>query len=120
MRHCRKPRRSRMILNVSIQTVNAASILIWHAQHATKTFAGVRYNSQAQFREFGTQLAMKEAKIEAMVEGIKPVLDFIDPELPILVGAAPSIVERCNVALSRFKEYARGAASSAAVHALAI
>ena len=57
-----------------------------------------------------------------MTDGIKPMLDLIDPQLPE-PDKPPQldvIVERCKSALENFEYYARGVACSAAGHALAV
>ena len=57
-----------------------------------------------------------------MTDGIKPVLDLIDPQLlePNRGPQSDVIVERCRSALENFKHYARGIACSATGHALAV
>ena len=57
-----------------------------------------------------------------MTDGIKPMLDLIDPQLPEPDRRPQSdvIVERCRSVLENFKHYARGVACSAASHALVI
>lgn len=39
-------------------------------------------NAQAQFHDFEARLEAKQNKINVIITGIKPVLDFVDPELP--------------------------------------
>jgi len=39
-------------------------------------------NSQAQFHDFALQLEASKETMKAMTDGIKPVLDLIDPQLP--------------------------------------
>ena len=85
-------------------------------------------NSQAQFRDLQARLKAKQDRIDAIVTGIKPVLDYIDPEplepqthaFRFRPPHFDTIVDRCKGALARFKEFTRGAASSAASHALAV
>lgn len=63
-----------------------------------------------------------------MVVGIKPMLDLINPEVlepeVYSFGDRPPrpdrIMERCGEAWTRFKEYTRSVAFSAAGHALAV
>ena len=45
-------------------------------------YAVHRINSHAQFRDFEARIEAKQARLNTVIEGIKPVLDFIDPELP--------------------------------------
>ena len=57
-----------------------------------------------------------------MTDGIKPMLDLIDPQLP-KPDRSPLldvIVERCKSALENFKYYACGITCSAAGHALVV
>ena len=60
--------------------------------------------------------------MKAMTDGIKPVLDLIDPQLPEPNRQSLSnvIMERCRSALGNFKHYARGIACSATGHALVV
>ena len=41
--------------------------------------AVIQTNSQAQFRDFVLQLEASEEMMKAMTDGIKPMLDLIDP-----------------------------------------
>ena len=43
--------------------------------------AVIRTNSQAQFHDFALRLEASKEMMKAMTEGIKPVLDLIDPQL---------------------------------------
>ena len=60
--------------------------------------------------------------MKAMTDGIKPVLDLIDPQLlePNRGPQSDVIVERCRSALENFKHYAHGITCSAVGHALAV
>ena len=57
-----------------------------------------------------------------MIDGIKPVLDLINPQLSEHDRRPKSdvIMERCRSALENFKHYARGIACSTTGHALAV
>lgn len=94
----------------------------------TLMFAVICTNSEAQFQDLQSRLKAKQDRIDAIVMGIKPVLDYIDPvpEAPQTSAfgyrppRADAIMERCKDALTHFKEFTRGAAISAAGHALAV
>ena len=68
------------------------------------------------------RLEASKETMKAMTNGIKPVLDLIDPQLPEPNRRLPSdvIMERCRSALENFKHYARGIACSIVGHALAV
>ena len=91
-------------------------------------YAVHRTNSQAQFWDFRARIEAKQTRLDVVIEGIKPVLDFIDPELPepqpCTFGDRPpnpnAIVDRCRRSLACFKEYTQGIACSAAGHALVV
>ena len=82
----------------------------------------IRTNSQAQFCDFELWLLANKDKIKTIVDGITPVLDFIDLELLELnrTPRSDTIVEQCKSPLQNFKQYARGIACSATGHALAV
>ena len=67
----------------------------------------------------------RDEKIEAMIAGVKPVLDCIGFEPSEGRGLLPrdpppqSIVDWCRVAWSDFKEFTHSAAHGAIIHALA-
>jgi len=42
----------------------------------------IRTNSQAQFRDFVLWLEANKEMMKTMTNGIKPMLDLIDPQLP--------------------------------------
>ena len=44
--------------------------------------AGYRYNAQAQFKVFGEKVKAEEDKLEAVIVGIKPMLDCVSFEPP--------------------------------------
>ena len=39
-------------------------------------------NVQAHYRDFELRLQANQDKMKTIIDGIKPMLDFIDPELP--------------------------------------
>jgi hypothetical protein len=41
----------------------------------------VRTNAQAQYHDFELWLQANQDKMKTIIDGIKPMLDFIDPEL---------------------------------------
>ena len=75
-----------------------------------------------QFRDFTLRLEASKEMMKAMTDGIKPVLDLINPQLSEHDRQPKSdvIMERCRLALENFKHYARGVTCSAMGHALAI
>lgn len=90
-------------------------------------FAGVRYNSQAQFREFGIRLQSQQDKFDATIVGIKPVLDCIDLEpaepavfLPGDRPPTPRDLMQLWIGARRRGDFTRSAASYAVVHALSV
>ena len=78
-----------------------------------------------QFKVFGDQVKLQDKEIEVMKAGIKLVLDCIGFEpskgRELLLRDLPpwSILDRCRMAWSDFKEFARSAAHGAFIHALA-
>ena len=63
-------------------------------------------------------------KFDAVVAGIKPVLDCIEPEAAPQPDSRPTrldvIIERCKTAWESFKGFNRDAVVSTATHALAM
>ena len=63
-------------------------------------------------------------KFDAVVVGVKPVLDCVDLEVaPQPDGRLPrsdTIIERCKAAWENFKSFNRDAVVTAATHALAV
>ena len=62
-------------------------------------------------------------KLETMIVGIQPVLDYVgleQPEEARLPSDGPyrSVMDRCGTAWANFMEFARSAAHGAIVHAL--
>lgn len=88
----------------------------------------IRTNSQAQYHDYELWLEAKQPEIDAIVMGIKPMLDFIYPEpampeprdLDVRPPPPDALVERCKVYLTRFKAFTLSAACSSAGHALAM
>ena len=60
------------------------------------------------FGTLGARIEAKQTRLDVVIEGIKPVLDFIDPELPepqtYTFGDKPpnpnAIVDRCRRSLA--------------------
>ena len=63
-------------------------------------------------------------RLDAIVAGIKPVLDCVDPEAVPQPNGRPTcpdvVVERCKTAWESFKGFNRDAVASAATHVLAV
>ena len=63
-------------------------------------------------------------KLDAVVVGVKPVLDYIDREVaPQPDGRLPhpdTIIDRCKAAWENFKSFNRDATITAVTHALAV
>ena len=63
-------------------------------------------------------------KFNAIVTGVKPVLDYVDLEAsPLLDGRPPhsnTVIERCKAAWENFKSFNRDAIVTTATHALAM
>ena len=66
-----------------------------HVKYAALIYAMYCTNSQAQFRDFGARIEAKQARLDAIIEGIKPVLDFIASELPAILRARLIIQPAC-------------------------
>ena len=64
------------------------------------------------------------SKLDAVVAGVKPVLDYVDLEVaPQPDGRPPcpdTIIERCKAAWENFKSFNRDAIVTAVTHALAV
>jgi len=78
----------------------------------------IRTNSQGQFYDFKLWLEASKEKLKTISNGIKPVLDLIDQEVPEL--RLDIIVERCKSALENLEHDARGVGCSAMGHALVV
>ena len=63
-------------------------------------------------------------KFNAVVAGVKPVLDCVDLEVAPQLGGRPphpdTIIDRCKAAWENFKSFNRDATIIAATHALAV
>ena len=73
-------------------------------------------------QDFELGLEASKEKLMTISNGIKPVLDLIDKEVPEPNRApCPDIImERCKSALKNFKHYAHGVACSAMGQALVV
>ncbi|XP_066324369.1 uncharacterized protein [Miscanthus floridulus] len=78
-------------------------------QKITKELQMRHTNAQAQFQDLQARMKAMQDKIDAMVVGIKPMLDLIDPKPEYLLGDSPprpdAIVERCEGTWTRFKQF---------------
>lgn len=91
-------------------------------------FAVVRQNSADPVSALRAGTGGHPAKMNAIIAGIMPVLDFIDRN-PTLAPVGDlddrplppnPFVERCKAALTNFRAYVHSAACTAAGHALAV
>ena len=88
--------------------------------------AEYRYQAHAYFKVFGDQVKAHDDKLEAMIAGIKPMLDYIGFAPPegttqLLGDPLPrTIVDRGQTAWSDFKKFTRSAAHGAVIHALVV
>ena len=69
------------------------------------------------------QVKAHDDKLETMIIGIQPMLDYVSPEQPEggrLPGDGPyrSVVDHCQTVWSNFKEFARSVAHGAIIHVL--
>ena len=66
----------------------------------------------------------QQNKLDAVVAGIKPVLDCVDPETAPQPDGRPEcldiVIERCKAAWENFKSFNRDAIITAVTHALAV
>lgn len=98
--------------------------------HLSNSFlvAATRYNAQAQFKEFDTQVKRAEGRLNAIVEGVLPMLDLIDLDGPLELlprtGVRPprpdAIIDRCKASWENFKQFSHDAAESIGAHVLAV
>ena len=70
------------------------------------------------------QVKERDDKLETMIAGVKPMLDYVGPEQPEggrlpIDGPCRSVVDRCRTAWTDFKEFTHSAAQGAIVHVLA-
>ena len=79
---------------------------------------------KAQFDVLEQDAWTQRDKFDAIVAGIKPVLDCIEPEVaPQPDGRPPCldiIIERCKMVWESFKGFNRDAIVTASTHALAV
>jgi len=78
----------------------------------------------AQFNVLEQDARTQRNKFDAVVVGIKPVLDCIEPETAPHPDGRPShldiIIERCKTAWESFKDFNHDAVASIATHVLAM
>ena len=86
--------------------------------------ADYRRRVKAQFDVLEQDARTQRDKFDAIVAGIKPVLDCVEPEVAPQPDGRPShpdiIIKRCKTEWESFKSFNRNAAVSAATHALAV
>ena len=86
--------------------------------------ADYRRRVKAQFDVLEQDARTQRNKFDAIVAGINPVLDRVEPETaPQPDGRPPRpniIIERCKTAWESFKSFNRDAIVTAATHALAV
>ena len=79
---------------------------------------------KAQFDVLDQEAKTQRNKINAVVAGIKPMLDCVDLEVAPQPNGRPlhpdTIIERCKVAWENFKSFNRNAIVTAITHALAV
>ena len=83
-----------------------------------------RRRVKAQFDVLEQEARTQWSKLDAIVAGVKPVLDCVDLEVaPQLDDRQPhpdTIIERCKVAWENFKSFNRDAIVTTITHALAV
>ena len=86
--------------------------------------AKYRRRVKAQFDVLEQDARTQRDKFDAVVAGIKPVLDCVKPEVaPLLDGRPPRpniVIERCKTVWDNFKGFNCDAVVSAATHTLAV
>ena len=86
--------------------------------------ANYRQRVKAQFDVLVQEARTQREKFDAVVAGVKPVLDCIDLEaVPQPNGRPPhsnTVIERCKAAWENFKSFNRDAIVTAITHALAV
>ena len=79
---------------------------------------------KAQFDVLEQDARAQREKFDAVVAGIKPVLNYVEPEeAPQPDGRPPCpdiVIERCKMAWESFKTFNHDAVVSAATHTLAV
>ena len=70
------------------------------------------------------EVRTQRSKLDTIVAGIKPVLDYVDLEVaPYPNGRSPcldTIIERCKVVWENFKSFNRDTIITAVTHALVV
>ena len=83
-----------------------------------------RRRTKAQFDVLELEARTQRGKLDAMVAGVRPVLDYIDMEVAPQPDDRPphpdTIINRCKVAWENFKGFNRDAAISVMMHALEV
>ena len=86
--------------------------------------ADYRRRVKAQFDVLEQDAWTQRDKFDAIVVGIKPVLDYIKPEVAPQPNGRPLcldiIIKRCKMVWESFKGFNRDAVASAATHVLAV
>ena len=86
--------------------------------------ADYRRSIKAQFNVLEQDARTQRNKFDAVVAGIKPVLDCIEPETAPHPDSRPPrpdiIIERCKMAWESFKSFNRNAVVTTATHTLAV
>ena len=86
--------------------------------------ADYRWRTKAQFDVLEQEARTQRNKFDAVVAGVKPVLDCVDLKAaPLPDGRPPcpnTIIKRCKVAWENFKSFNRDAIVTPVTHALAV
>ena len=86
--------------------------------------ADYRRRVKAQFDVLEQDARTQRDKFDAVVAGIQPVLDCVEPEAAPQPDSKPTrldiVIERCKMAWESFKSFNRDAIVSAATHTLAV
>ena len=83
-----------------------------------------RRRTKAQFDVLELEAKIQRGKLDAVVAGVRPVLDYINMEVAPQPNDRPpcsdAIIDRCKVEWENFKGFNRGAAISVVTHALVV
>ena len=83
-----------------------------------------RQRVKAQFDVLVQEARTQRDKFDAIVTGVKPVLDCVDPEAAPLPNDRPprsdTIIQKCKAAWENFKGFNHDAIVTAITHALAV
>jgi len=86
--------------------------------------ADYRQRVKVQFDVLDQEARTQQNKLDAVVAGIKSVLDCVDVEVAPQPNARPlcsdTIIERCKAAWENFKSFNHDAIVTAVTHALAV